>query len=253
MIEFETQFMDLKSNQIKVDPVYQRPISDGEIKDIVKNWNPNVRNEPKVSFRDGTYYVFDGQHTIVSSVAKNGGKPVTIRCKVFFGLTQLDEAELFLLQNGCARAVNPIQRMHTRYKLGEQKIVDIVKAVECAGITVGFNGSKRTGQIVCARSLEKAYDILGIAPFRSMMNTVAKAWHGDKVSLSGKMIDGMTVFYKKYYGLFDEQELIDDLAMVFPSQIISSANSKVGDSTQEVARLICEIYNKRRRTKKLAM
>ena len=253
MREFETQFMDLKSNQIKVDPVYQRPISDGEIKDIVKNWNPNVRNEPKVSFRDGTYYVFDGQHTIVSSVAKNGGKPVTIRCKVFFGLTQLDEAELFLLQNGSARAVRPIQRMHTRYKLGEQKIVAIVKAVESTGITVGFNGYQKNGQIICASSLEKAYDMIGIVPFQSMMHTIAQAWHGDKVSLSGKMVDGMTIFYKKYYGLFNEKELIDDLEKVYPSQIVSSATSKAGTPANEIARTICDIYNKGRRTKKLAM
>lgn len=44
---------------------YQRPLEPNEVKEIIATFNPYLCNEPKVSFRDGKYYVFDGQHTHV--------------------------------------------------------------------------------------------------------------------------------------------------------------------------------------------
>lgn len=40
-------------------------------------------NEPKVSFRNGRYYVTDGQHTIEARILRNGGKDLPILCKVY--------------------------------------------------------------------------------------------------------------------------------------------------------------------------
>ena len=44
---------------------YQRPLDEALVRKIVAHWNPDLMNLPKVSHRDGKYYVFDGQHTIV--------------------------------------------------------------------------------------------------------------------------------------------------------------------------------------------
>lgn len=251
MKAFETKFMDLDSRQIRVDTTYQRPVSDAEIKTIIKNWNPNIQREPHVSFREGKYWVFDGQHTILSLVAKNKGKPVTVRCKVFYGMTQLDEAELFLLQDGNSRDVTPMQQLKTRYNMGDPKIVSLVHAVEGAGIKMIWSGGAKDNGVVCARSLERAYDTLGAIPFASMMKTITKAWDGDKVGLSGQMVDGMAVFYKKYYGMFNEKSLITRLSNVKPSRIKSEIDGKFGDGKQKIAEIILEIYNKKCTVNKL--
>ena len=42
-----------------------------------------VANEPRVSYRDGRYHVFDGQNTIEARIACNGGHDLPILCKVF--------------------------------------------------------------------------------------------------------------------------------------------------------------------------
>ena len=39
---------------------YQRDINENRVAKIIANFNETVANEPKVSFRDGKYYVFDG-------------------------------------------------------------------------------------------------------------------------------------------------------------------------------------------------
>ena len=53
---------------------YQRELKSERVKRIVKSFDERIANEPKVSFRDGKYYVFDGQHTIDARKVMNGGK-----------------------------------------------------------------------------------------------------------------------------------------------------------------------------------
>ena len=79
---------------------YQRELNTDRVHKIVKQFDERVANEPKVSFRNGSYYVFDGQHTIAARVERNGGNPLMILCKVYYGLTEKDEARLFAEQTG---------------------------------------------------------------------------------------------------------------------------------------------------------
>ena len=59
---------------------------------IAKDFNEYTANEPKVSFRNGRYYVTDGQHTIEARILRNGGKDPPILCKIYTGLTMQQEA-----------------------------------------------------------------------------------------------------------------------------------------------------------------
>ena len=62
---------------------YQRTLDKKKVDRIVANFDERVANEPKVSLRNGKYYVFDGQHTIAARKKLNGGKDLLILCKVF--------------------------------------------------------------------------------------------------------------------------------------------------------------------------
>ena len=79
---------------------YQRNLNPERVKRISHSFDERIANEPKVSLRNGHYYVFDGQHTIAARVERNGGKPLAILCKVYLGLSESDEATLFAEQNG---------------------------------------------------------------------------------------------------------------------------------------------------------
>lgn len=81
---------------------YQRMLRMEKVSQIAENFSEYIANEPKVSYRDGRFYVFDGQNTVEARRTCNGGKDVTIRCKVFYGLTKEDEATLFAIQTGNA-------------------------------------------------------------------------------------------------------------------------------------------------------
>ena len=90
---------------------YQRVLHVEKVAHIAENFSEYIANEPKVSYRDGRFYVFDGQNTVEARRTCNGGKDVTIRCKVFYGLTKEDEATLFAIQTGNATCLTADERL----------------------------------------------------------------------------------------------------------------------------------------------
>ena len=79
--------------------IYQRGVERKRVEMIAADFNEYIANEPKVSFRDGKYYVVNGQHTIEGRILRNGGEDLPILCKVYTGLTMEQEALLFAEQN----------------------------------------------------------------------------------------------------------------------------------------------------------
>ena len=63
--------------------LYQRGIQRKRVELIARDFNEYTANEPKISFRNGRYYVTDGQHTIEARILRNGGKDLPILCKVY--------------------------------------------------------------------------------------------------------------------------------------------------------------------------
>ena len=76
----------INSANILTSPLYQRVFDEKKVKHIVDDFDERIANEPKLSFRDGNYYVFDGQHTIAARKEKNRGKDLNIICKVFYDI-----------------------------------------------------------------------------------------------------------------------------------------------------------------------
>ena len=67
---------------------YQRNLNANRVKRIAAEFDERIANAPKVSYRDGHYYVFDGQHTIAARKLLNNNCDLNIVCKVYSGLTE---------------------------------------------------------------------------------------------------------------------------------------------------------------------
>lgn len=55
---YETMLVN--SRDLRIPKAYQRRLNPGRVTRIVAKFDERIANEPKVSFRDGRYYVFDG-------------------------------------------------------------------------------------------------------------------------------------------------------------------------------------------------
>ena len=121
--------MCLNSSELIVPrDTYQRALHPARVARIAKEFDERVANEPKISFRDGHYYVMDGQNTIAARKFLNGGEDLQIRCKVYFGMTEREEALLFAQQTGISERLSAGQKLRALIFAGEPAAVAFQQA-----------------------------------------------------------------------------------------------------------------------------
>ena len=107
---------------------YQRLLRTEKVASIAENFSEYIANDPKVSYRDGRFYVFDGQNAVEARRACNGGKDLPIRCKVFLGLSKEDEATLFALQTGISTCLTAGERLRANLVARNPDAIHFVRA-----------------------------------------------------------------------------------------------------------------------------
>lgn len=238
----EYEYKKINTKYIFVDGLYQRDLSVAKVKKIVKEFNPYLVNAAKVSFRDGKYWVFDGQHTISALKEKYKGD-CQADCKVFYGLTRMDEMELFIAQNGVASAVEVREKFRALNNNGDPAIREMVKLTTKAGLVVDFSPSPANGRIVAVRALYSAYESMGSDDFIDMLKIIKEAWGGSSQSLVGDIIGGMKIFYLTYRGDFKRKMLVDKLRKISPVEIVRDGKVARTRGFKRFARVILGIYN----------
>lgn len=243
----EFEFKTLYPSQIKYDPLYQRDLETHRVEKIVKEWNGDLFNEPKVSWRDGVYWCFNGQHTIAAWKKLHNGEDKLVMCKVFRGMTWSDECEAFIAQNGISKDPTTNQKLKAHYNNSDPAVVDMVKKAALCGYTVDFSTSKIPSRIIATSALFKAYRNLSPEAFLDMLTAIKEAWYGDPDAVDARIITGMAAFFKTYYGNFKVSELVKNLKKISPAQIIR--NGKNYRDRSGYAHEILKIYNCKRKSR----
>lgn len=242
----EFEYKLLRPSQNRVDPLYQRKIDPRRVEKIVKDFDGDIFNEPKVSYRDGVYWVFDGQHSIVAWRKLHNGEDKPLLCKVFKGMTWLDEAEAFRKQNGYDKDPTTAEDLRAAYNSKVPEIVDMVEKAQLCGFTVDFVDSKTPTRIVALSALHRAYRTLGGDDYLDMLTAIRDAWYGDMDAVSSPIISGMTVFYKTYKGAFDRESLVNSLKRITPAEILRNGKS-YRNRKNTYSREIVKQYNFKRK------
>ena len=220
----EFEYKLLRPSQIRVDPLYQRKLDPRRVERIIREFDGDIFNEPKVSYRDGVYWVFDGQHSLAVWM-KVYGDDKPILCKVFKGMTWLDECEAFRKQNGIDKDPTTTDDLRAAYNAKVPEIVDMVDKTRMCGFVVDFVESKTPTRIVALSALHRAYRTLGSDQFLEMMTVIKDSWYGDMDAVSAPILTGMTTFFKAYGGNFDPEALANSLKRITPAEIIRNGKS----------------------------
>lgn len=244
----EFEFTSLRPSLIRCDPLYQRMLDIKRVEQIVKEFDGDVMNEPKVSFRDGVYWVFNGQHTLAVWKKINGNQDKPILCKVFKGMTWLEECEAFVKQNGKDKDPTTNDKLRAMYNAKDPEVTDMVQRAELCGWIVDFSTSKSVKRIVATSALFKAYKTLDVQDYTEMLTVLQEAWGGDMDAISSQIITAMTVFYKTYSGNFKKADLVNSLRKVTPAAIIRNGRTLPGRSNT-YTREIVKTYNLKRKYK----
>lgn len=242
--EFEYKY--LRPSQIKIDPLYQRKLNTKRVSEIVKAWNGDLFNEPKVSFRDGQYWGFNGQHSTSVWQEKFGDKPML--CKVYKGMTWLEECEAFIQQNGISKDPSQAEKLKAMKEAKYEDVTGMVAGAERVGYTVNFGLAKNDANtIVAIAKLYKAYMTLGPEAYIDMLAAIRDAWPNDPDAVDGRIITAMTLFYKTYGDNFKRADLSKSLRSITPMSIIRNGRTSIKQNG--IAREIVKCYNVKRRNR----
>lgn len=249
------QYVTLNTKDLTVDELYQRDVDPRKIARITKNYDPCLVNAPKVSYRDGKYYIFDGRHTCAAEKAVRGkGRNVDVECKVFSGLSRLDEMELFVEQNGESSAVSANDKFRALKNFGDPDVVGMCNAAERAGVRVDFTTGKALNKVTAVRTLMRIYLRMPTEQFVDMLTVIRTAWSGIPEGFGQEILKGMEQFYANYYGDFKSENLIKSLSKIAPIQIVREGKALGAAQTSGTvyARIILRVYNLGRSANRLA-
>ena len=245
-----TRIQMINSKKMFVDPSYQRDLDMTRVKKIASKYNPCLVNEVKVSSRDGKFYIFDGQHTAAVLKMRNGGD-VDIECKVFYGLTQRDEAELFAQQNGeLARAIASNAKMRALYTAGDVDVVELKNLVEKSGFIFDFAKGKIDKRICCCSQAYKIFRMTSGYEFHTILKIVMDSWDGDKDSLRKEILGGIAILYLAHKPNLDISRMVDVFQKASPNSVLRAGKEfTTSESDIKYARALLRLYNKGRTSK----
>ncbi len=210
----------LSSAQIEVPrETYQRSFNDKRAQKIADMFDERIANMPKVSYRDGRYFVFDGQHTIAARKKLNGGKDLKIDCKVYFGMTEQEEAILFAQQFGASSPLSAGAKLRALIYGGDPTATAFMKANEEIGIQIDYDQERGRDRIGCIQTALDAYKRIGEDRYKEAMTILKTAWNGEPDSFRTENVLGVTHFVDLYHEEYCPQRLINQLRRIDPLTI----------------------------------
>lgn len=200
--------------------IYQRGVERKRVELIARDFNEYIVNEPKISFRNGRYYVMDGQHTIEGCILLNGGADRPILCKIYTGLTMEQEALLFAEQNGHAAPLSAGIRLRAKVVGGDAPSKAFVAATNRVGLSLNYDSMQLSDyRISCVGTALKLYDQLGEEIYCEALRHIVEAWEGRPDSFRAAVLRGVMYFVQLYHGQYSAERLVRALSGVHPMEL----------------------------------
>lgn len=250
----DNRIHEIPIGDLHIDQNYQRPLSEGRVRQITKDFKTDKLGALMISQRDGHYYVIDGQHRLVAA-RKYGLRFVP--CVVYYNLNAEDEATLRLAFNtrkpDTAAEIFRLQlARQDAATLAVKEIVEDVglrihlsggtinpRAIRCVGILMRIYSASRNGDQLLAHALTVDYH----------------AWPDDYLARAGHIIQGLATFLN-YYPDVSDTNLVRKLSQHTPASLLASAKTEaattIGIGREKIiASILLRLYNSGKRTCRL--
>lgn len=214
---------DIPLSLLRIDDSYQRTISNN-VKRLMLNWDESKCTALIVSYRDGYFWIVDGQHRFL--VAQKLGLSHLV-CEVFLGLNVEDEARIFASQNENITRLTPFDTFKANLVFNEKVDTDIKKVCDKYNIVVKKStASKTLKSVTSARSVVRGE---GATALSWIFDVIIKSnWSDFKESFSGDWIESLYYVYQNNKDHLKSVKM--NLEKTFknssPSQIVSYGNMK---------------------------
>ena len=177
---------------------YQRELRVNRVRRIAAKFDPRLLNPPKVSYRNGHYYVFDGQHTVAVLKLLNGGKDLMIRCIVYTGMTESEEALLFAQQTGESAQLTPGDKMRAQIYGGDPECMAFLKATEAVGLRLDYTQRRGKHRIGCVGTAFEEFKRVGADLYKEALSLILHKTDPLTIYREGRAMGVNMAGHKKY-------------------------------------------------------
>lgn len=227
-----------------VNPKAQRELNNAWVAKIASGFDPEQLGHPTLSYRNGKYFIVDGQHR-VEATRRAIGPDQLMQCWVHEGLDEAGEANMFRRLND-QKQVTALAKFQVAVTAGWAKELDIDRIVRANGCSVSKN--KTVGAVSCVGTLYKVYDANGGIALGRALRLLLQGC-GD-AGLTAAFIEGMGMVVGTYNGALDDAHMLRRLHE-YPggtAGLMNAANQtklSTGHSMgQCVAATIVDAYNR---------
>lgn len=228
---------------------YQRPVDERNVKRLIDEWDLSLMDPPVVSFRDGSFNLVEGQHRVIA-LRRIYGDNIKVPCKIHYGLTYQQEAELCYKLDQAKKRLSAAQAVNALVESeSDPDIMEIQRLVEANGFIWALD-KKIPGEyeIIAVRAVINAYKLLGGASFDRMLRLMSAAWHGAPCTLKANFISGMALFLKTYETELVDRTAIKRLSPIAPEEVIlrGKTDFSTNRAALRYARVLLNEYNRQR-------
>lgn len=190
--------------RMNVTPAAQRKYQPQHARDMADDFDLEGMGYPVLNFRDSVWWVVDGQHRVAALRILGFGDDDVIECECYFGLTQKQEADLFL-RRARSKAIHVIDKFRIGVTAGWDEETAIQKIVDELGLKIGFGA----GKIAAVGTLRRLYVEGGAAGLGRTLLIVREAYGEEGFSAS--MISGVGAVIQRYKNNVDTARLVTAL------------------------------------------
>jgi hypothetical protein len=238
-------------SQMKVSDRAQREFRQAHADEFAADFDLEALGFPVVNQRDGAYFIVDGQHRI-AALKQIGWGDQLIQCECYEGLTEAEEAELFLRRDA-RKAISVFDKFRIGLVANREVEQDIEAIVHDNDLVI--SRTRVPGGVSAVGTLRRVHSRSG-GPTLSRTLRIIRDAYGDP-GLQNSVIDGIGHLCHRYNGQLDDAVAIAKLStahggvngLLGKAMILhkSTGNAKA----QCVAAAAVEIINSKRGGKKL--
>lgn len=176
---------------LKID-TYQRPVQK-KVREIAVNWDPAKAGAIKVSYRDGEFWVVDGQNRM--EAAKMAGVSI-LYCQVSTKKSRQEEAWDFIRQGEGVVLMSSFDIFNAMVVAGDKNALIVERLSKTYGVRCR-KGKRSTAPIFGGMSaIMDACDRHGEAGVEWILSTIKQlGWHNDRKAYSNAIVRALSNVY----------------------------------------------------------
>lgn len=250
-IKRTARIQTVRLGDLHVSPAAQREFKAAHGQKIADNFDLDLAGTFTLSYRDGKYWIIDGQHRFyglkeyVKEQFGDDWADWTIEAWTHSGLTEAQEAELFLTFNS-SKPVTGVDKFRVSVTADRAVETDINRIVLAHGLRVA--AYKDRGNVLGVASLLASYKRGGGPHLADVLRVLRDAWDG--FDLDAALILAVSDVLSRYAGTVDADRLSCQLGSLKNGasgvyQEAARARQQFGGTAREAtASAVVTIYNK---------